>query len=107
MRARVWPDLPRSRRYLRSPLPGCGACDLSENRPGHQAGAARIVEIEQPADQLARRVQASDCLSVGVDHAARGIDLQPAESKSDTASHGVGLEWRFFDCVGPVRFVDG
>ena len=48
--------------------PGRGAGDLAEHRAGAQARAARIVEVEDAADQLARRVEAGDRLVVGVEH---------------------------------------
>ena len=35
-----------------------GAGDLAEHRAGDEAGAARIVEVEQAADQLAGRIEA-------------------------------------------------
>src|SRR6266852_4231220 len=43
-------------------LAGRGAGDLAEHRARHQPGTAGIVEIEQPADQLARRIQSGDHL---------------------------------------------
>ena len=41
---------------------------LPNTDAGHQAGAARIVEVEQAADQLARGIEAADRLPVGVEH---------------------------------------
>src|SRR5690242_13135659 len=64
-----------------------GAGDLAEHRAGHQAGAARIVEVEQAADQFARRIKAADRLVVGVEHFAVGVDAQAAEREGDAASH--------------------
>ena len=80
------------------------AGDPPEHRAGHQAGAARIVEVEQAAHQLARRVQAGNRMAVGIDDAALGIDLEPAEREGHPAGHRVGLERRLIDGVRPVRF---
>jgi hypothetical protein len=69
-------------------------CDPAEHRPGHQAGAAGVVEIEEPADQLARGEQAGDRRAVGADHRRSVVDLQAAEGEGDAAGHGIGLERR-------------
>src|ERR1700682_6533588 len=79
---------------------GRGAGDLAEHRAGHQARAARIVEVEQAADQFARGVEAADRLIIGVEHLAVGINAQAAEGEGDAASHGVAFIGR---CVESVR----
>ena len=66
------------RRTLRSALAG----DPAEHRAVHQAGAAGIVEIEDAADQFARREQARDRRAVGVDAPARSVSiLRPPKVK--------------------------
>ena len=44
---------------------GAVARQLAEHRAGHQARAAGVVVIEQPADQLAGGEQAGDGVAVG------------------------------------------
>src|SRR6202051_4582749 len=68
---------------------GRGAGNLAEHRAGHQSGAARIVEIEQAADQFARGIEAADRLIVGVEHFAVGVDAQAAERECHAAGHRV------------------
>ena len=46
-------------------LAGAVARQLAQHRAGHQARAAGVVVIEQPADQLARGEQAGDDVAVG------------------------------------------
>src|SRR5580704_15319041 len=86
---------------------GRGAGDLAEHRAGHQAGAARIVEVEQAADQFARGIEAADRLVVGIEHFAVGIDAQAAEGEGNAASHGVAFIGRRVEGVGPIALVDG
>src|SRR5689334_17678750 len=69
----IAPDLPS----------GGSAGDLAEHRARHEARAARIIEIEQPADQFAGRIQAGDRLLRDVEHAAVGVDPQAAERECD------------------------
>src|SRR4029077_4990489 len=94
---------------LRSRIPrprGAVAGDAAEHAAGHQAGAARIVEVEDAADQLARRVEAGDRIHVAVDHLAGvGVDAHAAEREADAATDLVGLERRLIDGIRPVRLV--
>ena len=83
------------------------AGQLAQHGAGHQARAAGVVVIEQPADQLAGREQAGDGAAVGALDLALVGDLQPAEGEGDAAGHGVGLERRRVDRVGPVALGDG
>ena len=93
------------RRLLSLGRAGCSrTCNLSKYRAVHQAGAAGIVEIEDPADQFAGRKQAGDRRAVSVDDARAGVDLQAAESEGEPAGHRIGLERRLIDGVGPIRF---
>src|SRR5262249_19793750 len=63
------------------------AGNAAEHGAGHQAGAARIVEIEDAADQLAGGVEAGDRVHVAVDHLAGvGIDAHAAEREADAAA---------------------
>src|SRR5262252_10601241 len=71
------------------------AGDAAEHGAGHQPGAARVVEVEDAADQLARRVEAGDRVHVAVDHLAGvGVDAHAAEGEADAAADLVGLERR-------------
>ena len=98
---------------LMTPLSSCRRAPaevpaiLPNTAPGHQAGAAGIVEIEQPADQFAGGIEAADRLVVGVEHLGVGVDAQPAERESDAAGHRVALERRLIDGVRPIALVDG
>ncbi len=80
--------------------------DLAEHGARHQARAARIIEVEQAADQFARRIKAADRLIVGIEHLAVGIDAQAAERKRDAAGDRVALERRRVDGVRPIAFGD-
>ncbi len=80
---------------------------LAEDGARDEARSARIVEIEEAADQLAGRVETADRLVIGVEHLAVGVDAQAAEREGDAAGHPIGLERRLVDGVGPVALVDG
>ena len=80
--------------------------DPSEDRARHQAGAARIIEVEEAADQLARRIKSANRQPVGIDHRAVGIDAQAAEGERDSAGDRVSLERRRIDSIRPVALVD-
>src|SRR5262245_57537362 len=67
------------------------ARELAQHCAGYQTGAAGIVVIEQPADQLAGCEQAGDGAAVGALDLAVGRDLQAAEGEGEPAGHGVGL----------------
>src|ERR1700684_4390739 len=86
---------------------GRGAGDLAEHRAGHQAGAARIVEVEQAADQFARGIEAADRLIVGVEHFAVGVDARAAEGEGHAAGHGIALVRRRIKRIRPIALVDG
>src|SRR4029079_13258515 len=98
---------PESGWHLCRPLAGRRSGDPTEHRAGHQAGSAGIVEIEQASDKLTRGAQTGDGLAIGVDHAPRCVDFQPAEREGNSTRYGVSFERRLIDRVGPVRFVDG
>src|SRR6266702_6706791 len=69
--------------------------DASEHRAVGEAGSARIVQVEDSADQFAGRVQARYRISVGGYHLRAGVDAQPAEGGGDPAGDGRGVEaWR-------------
>src|SRR5579863_1619761 len=61
--------LDRDRDHLPSAHPG----ETAEDRAGHEAGAARIVEVEEPADELAGGKEAGHRRALGVDHAPLGV----------------------------------
>src|SRR5579871_5868780 len=69
-------------------LPGaaCGSAgDLAEDGAGDETGAARVVEIEDAANQFARRIEAADRLIIRVQDFAVGVDAQAAEREGDAA----------------------
>src|SRR5688572_13699564 len=82
--------------FMRASCGACcaGSCDLAEHRAVGEPRAAGVVEPEDPAHQLARRVEALDRLCVGVDHLRVGVDLQAAKAERDATSDSVGLERR-------------
>src|SRR5688500_6261783 len=92
-------------RALRRPR-GARTGDLAEHRAVGQAGAARVVEPEDAAHQLARSIEALDRLAVGIDHLRVGVDLQAPETEGDPAGDSVGLERRRVERVGPIGFID-
>src|SRR5216684_4103573 len=83
-----------------------GPGDLAEHRARGEAGAAGIIEIEQAADQLARRIEPADRLVVGVEHLAVVVDAQAPEREGNAAGHRIALERRGIDRVRPVVLVD-
>src|SRR5690606_20227524 len=85
---------------------GRGAGDLAEDRARHQAGAARIVEVEEAADQFSRRVEAGNALLGSVENRRFGIDAKAAEREGDAAGGLIGLERGLVDAMRPVRLVD-
>src|SRR5271166_4196571 len=84
-------------------IPGYAA----EHRSRGQAGPAGVIEIEQPADQFSRRVQAADRPVVGVENFGFRGDAQSAEGESQAAGHRVAFERRRIDGVCPIALVDG
>ena len=88
------------------PARGGRAGDLAEHRARGEPRAAGIVEIEQPADQLARRIEPADRLVVGIEHLAVGVDAHAAEREGDAARDRIAFERRRIDRVRPVALVD-
>src|SRR5262249_17954995 len=86
---------------------GRGARDAAEHRARGQAGAAGIVEIEQPPDQFAGGIKAADRLEVGIEHFGVGGDAHAAEGEGKAAGHLAALARRRTDGVPPVALVDG
>src|SRR5436190_13151769 len=85
-----------------SPGAGRSAGDAAEHGAVGEARAARIVEIEDAANHLARGVQTGDRRAVGIDDACAGVDLDAAEGEGEAAGDGIGLERRLLDGDGPV-----
>src|SRR5579859_2612383 len=85
---------------------GAAPRDSPEHGACHQSGASRIIEVEQPADELSRRKETGDRRILDVEHARRRIDLEAAESEGNAAADRVGLERRFLQSIGPVAFVE-
>src|SRR5262245_55477028 len=71
---------------------GRGAGDAAEHRARGQAGAAGIVEVEQPAHKLARGIEPADRLVVGVEHLGIVVDSQAAEGEGNAAGHRIAFE---------------
>ena len=65
-----------------------GAGDLAEHRAVGESGAARVIEIEDTADQLACGIQAGNRFAVGRQYPRLGIDAQAPEGEGDAASNG-------------------
>src|SRR5262245_37438187 len=86
---------------------GGGAGDAAEHGAVGEAGAARIVEVEDAADHLARRIEAWNRQAVGVDDARAGVDLDAAEGEGEAAGDGIGLERRLLDDDRPVGLRHG
>src|SRR5262249_17438455 len=79
------------------------AGEAPEDGARDEAGAARVVEVEDAADHLTGRVESLDLGRVVIEHLGVGVDAKPAEGEGDPASGRVGLEGRLVDSVGPVR----
>src|SRR5690606_4380654 len=81
-----------------------GAGDPAEYRTRHQAGAARIVEVEDTADELTCRIEAGDGDKVVIHHlGSLRIDAEAAKCECDAAADLIGFKGRPVDCVRPVR----
>src|SRR6185295_9146147 len=83
-----------------------GAGDLAEHRARAQARATRIVEVEDAADQLARRIEPADRLIVGVEHFTVGVHAQAAERKCNATGDRIAFIRWLIDRVRPVALVD-
>src|SRR5262245_49091899 len=83
------------------------ARDAAEHRARGQPGAAGIVEIEQPAHELAGGIEDADRLVIGVEHLGVVSDAHTAEGEGEPAGHRVALERRLVDGVRPIALVDG
>src|SRR5438552_19213386 len=81
------------------------AGDAPEYSAGGQPCSTRIVEVEQSSDQFARGVEAGNRAAIDTLRARIAVDAQTAEGKRYPASHGVGLEWRRIDGIGPIGLV--
>src|SRR5690606_5210207 len=89
---------PRSRARAPSPVSG----DPAKNRTSGEPGSPWVVEVEDPSDEFATRVEAGDRLAVGVDHLCVGGDPQASKSESNSAGHRICLvRWRI-KRVGPI-----
>src|SRR5215472_5323074 len=85
---------------------GAGPGDLAKDRTRDEAGATRIVEIEQAAHELASGVEAGNRLLRGVEHVSVGVDAQAAKGEGDTTSRAIRLVGRFLQRHRPVGFFD-
>ena len=82
------------------------AGDAAEDGAGHQAGAAGVVVVEEPADDLAGGVEAGDRVAGRVLDLGVVGDLEAAEGEGDAGRHGIGLVGRLVEALGPVGLVD-
>src|SRR5262249_22773751 len=80
--------------------------DPTEHCPRHQTGTAGIVEIEEPANQLAGGVEPWNRHVLDIEHMPQRVDLQAAERERDPTSYRIGFEGRLLDRIRPVRLVD-
>src|SRR5688572_24533057 len=86
-------------------LPRAGAGDAPEHRAGNEPRAARVVEVEEPADHLAGAVEARYGPEVHVHHLpGLAVDPQAAEGERDAAGRHVSVERRRVELLRPVRF---
>src|SRR5581483_10174522 len=73
-------------------LSGAFSGKFPEHRAIGQAGAARIVEIEHAAHELAAREQSRYRRVVLVEHLRLGGNLEPAERERDAGGDRIGFE---------------
>src|SRR5262245_12937218 len=76
------------------PRSGRAAGDAAEHGAVGEAGAAWIIEKEDPPHHLACRVEAGDWMSIRVDNASGRIDLDATEGEGEPTGNGIGLEGR-------------
>src|SRR5215468_8119260 len=74
------------------PRAGRAAGDAAEHGAVGEAGTARIIEVEDAPHHLPGGVEAGDRMSVRVDDARSGVDLDATESECEPAGDGIGLE---------------
>src|SRR5215475_609231 len=88
--ARVDDALAKSELASQGEFASAAPRDSPEHGAGHQSGAARIIEVEQPADEFARRKETGDRRILDVEHARRRIDLEATEGEGNSATDRVG-----------------
>jgi hypothetical protein len=81
--------------------------DAPEHDAGNQAGAAAVVVIVEPADDLAGGIEPADRRPCGVLHLGAGRDAQAAKREGDAGGDAVGVVGRDVETIGPVALVDG
>src|SRR2546426_277768 len=92
--------------YNRSGFRGAGgaaAGAAADRGARHEAGAAGVVVVEEPAHQLAGGVESADRPAFAVQHAALGGDVQAAERERDARGHRVADVGRRVERLRPVR----
>src|SRR5256886_6140029 len=82
---------------------GGAAGDAAEHGARHEAGAAGVVVVEEPAHQLTGGVESADRPGFAVQHAALGGDVQAAERERDARGHRVADVGRLVERLRPVR----
>src|SRR2546426_2076652 len=82
---------------------GRRAGETAEHSARDESGAARVVEVEDPADHLAGGVEPRYLGRIVIEHLSVGVDAKTAEREGDPARGRVRLERRLVDRVGPVR----
>src|SRR6202022_3590515 len=87
--------------------PGRAAGAAAEHGTGHQPRAAGVVVVEEPADELAARVEAGDRVLLAVDPLRLGTDPEPAERERDPGRNRVAQVRRGVDRLRPVRLGRG
>ena len=85
---------------------GTATGELAEHGAGGQAGTARVVVIEQPADHFPRGIQPGDRFAGGVLNIAFAVNFDTAEGEGHAAGDRISFKRRLVDGQGPVRLVD-
>src|SRR5882672_10328060 len=82
---------------------GRRAGEAAEDGARDEPGAARVIEVEDPADHLTGGVEPPDLGRIVIEHLGVPVDAETAEGEGDPAGGRVRLEGRLRDRVGPVR----
>ena len=79
--------------------------DAAEHRSRNESRPCRVVEVENPSDHFAGRIQPGDRIEVQVYDLRRlGNNSKSAEREGYAAGNGLSLEGRRIERIGPVRF---
>src|SRR5689334_7451294 len=76
----------------------------TEHSSGHETGAARVIEIEDPSNHFTRCEQAWNRDVIDIKDLPGRINLHAAECKGDTARNRPSLEWGRIKRASPIGF---